>query len=267
VQPTWPVAHLSWGSSCLERGRFGVDRRCEAGAGTGIAQLIVICRRGGPSGGAAFAVLLVGVAVGSGAGECPPAGAAGGGSGDRAARRRGAGDRRQRGRKDGTKTAHVGHQWLGRYGKTDSGVVTVTTLWADERLYYPVHAVPYTPASPRKSAPTGAARWDRRTVSRPGRSRGRPAPPRCPRRGRTARYASVQLTWPGRAGPPIIRPPGHRPSWLRRAVPAAVRPRGVAVRRERCTPHGRRSRRTSGPLAEGVSPARPSSAQSGRDGA
>jgi len=49
-------------------------------------------------------------------------------------------------RKDGTKTAHVGHQWLGRYGKTDNGVVTVTTLWADERLYYPVHAVPYTPA-------------------------------------------------------------------------------------------------------------------------
>jgi SRSO17 transposase len=49
-------------------------------------------------------------------------------------------------RKDGTKTAHVGRQWLGRYGKTDSGVVTVTTLWADERVYYPVHAVPYTPA-------------------------------------------------------------------------------------------------------------------------
>jgi len=49
-------------------------------------------------------------------------------------------------RKDGTKTAHVGHQWLGRYGKTDNGVVTVTTLWADERLYYPVHARPYTPA-------------------------------------------------------------------------------------------------------------------------
>src|ERR1700747_1913688 len=49
-------------------------------------------------------------------------------------------------RKDGVKTAHVGHQWLGRYGKTDNGVVTVTTLWADERLYYPVHAVPGTPA-------------------------------------------------------------------------------------------------------------------------
>jgi DDE superfamily endonuclease len=49
-------------------------------------------------------------------------------------------------RKDGAKTAHVGRQWLGRYGKTDNGVVTVTTVWADERLYYPVHAVPYTPA-------------------------------------------------------------------------------------------------------------------------
>jgi DDE superfamily endonuclease len=49
-------------------------------------------------------------------------------------------------RKDGRKTAHVGHQWLGRYGKTDNGVVTVTTVWADERVYYPVHAVPYTPA-------------------------------------------------------------------------------------------------------------------------
>jgi SRSO17 transposase len=49
-------------------------------------------------------------------------------------------------RKDGTKTAHAGRQWLGRYGKTDSGVVTVTTLWADERIYYPVHALPCTPA-------------------------------------------------------------------------------------------------------------------------
>ena len=38
--------------------------------------------------------------------------------------------------KDRTKTAHVGHQWLGRYGKTGNGVVTVTTVWANERLYY-----------------------------------------------------------------------------------------------------------------------------------
>jgi SRSO17 transposase len=49
-------------------------------------------------------------------------------------------------RKDGTKTAHAGRQWLGRYGKTDNGVVTVTTVWADERVYYPVHAEPSTPA-------------------------------------------------------------------------------------------------------------------------
>jgi SRSO17 transposase len=49
-------------------------------------------------------------------------------------------------RKDGTKTAHVGHQRLGRYGKTGNGVVTVTTVRADERLYDPVDAVPCTPA-------------------------------------------------------------------------------------------------------------------------
>jgi hypothetical protein len=57
-------------------------------------------------------------------------------------------------RKDGTATAHVGRQWLGRYGKTDNGIVTVTTVWADERVYYPLHAEAYTPAShfPRKQA-------------------------------------------------------------------------------------------------------------------
>ncbi len=30
-------------------------------------------------------------------------------------------------RKDGNATAHVGQQWLGRLGKTDNGIVTVTT--------------------------------------------------------------------------------------------------------------------------------------------
>ncbi|WP_435058079.1 IS701 family transposase [Streptomyces sp. bgisy060] len=49
-------------------------------------------------------------------------------------------------RKDGTATAHVGRQWLGRLGKTDSGIVTVTTVWTDGRIYYPLHAQPYTPA-------------------------------------------------------------------------------------------------------------------------
>ncbi len=49
-------------------------------------------------------------------------------------------------RKDGTATAHVGRQWLGRLGKTDNGVVTVTTVWTDGRVYYPLHTTPYTPA-------------------------------------------------------------------------------------------------------------------------
>ena len=49
-------------------------------------------------------------------------------------------------RKDGKATAHIGRQWIGRLGKTDNGIVTVTTCWADENLYYPLHAVPYSPA-------------------------------------------------------------------------------------------------------------------------
>ncbi len=49
-------------------------------------------------------------------------------------------------RKDGTKTAHVGRQYLGSIGKIDNGVVSVSALWADERVYYPVDVEPYTPA-------------------------------------------------------------------------------------------------------------------------
>jgi hypothetical protein len=50
-------------------------------------------------------------------------------------------------RKDGTATAHVARQYLGSVGKIDNGIVAVTSLWADERIYWPVHVVPYTPAS------------------------------------------------------------------------------------------------------------------------
>src|SRR5512133_2270111 len=50
-------------------------------------------------------------------------------------------------RKDGTATAHVARQYLGSVGKVDNGIVAVTSLWADERCYWPVDAVPYTPAS------------------------------------------------------------------------------------------------------------------------
>jgi hypothetical protein len=49
-------------------------------------------------------------------------------------------------RKDGSKTAHVGRQYLANLGKTDNGVVSVSTLWADERIYYPLELEPYTPA-------------------------------------------------------------------------------------------------------------------------
>jgi SRSO17 transposase len=44
-------------------------------------------------------------------------------------------------------TAHVARQYLGSVGKVDNGIVAVTSLWADERVYWPVHAVPYMPAS------------------------------------------------------------------------------------------------------------------------
>jgi len=50
-------------------------------------------------------------------------------------------------RKDGTKTAHVAHQYLGSVGKIAHGIVSVTSLWADEDVYYPLHVAPYTPAS------------------------------------------------------------------------------------------------------------------------
>src|ERR671935_1848701 len=49
-------------------------------------------------------------------------------------------------RKDGTATAHVARQYLGSVGKINNGIVAVTSLWASERVYWPVHVVPYTPA-------------------------------------------------------------------------------------------------------------------------
>src|SRR5215469_2023248 len=49
-------------------------------------------------------------------------------------------------RKRGHKTAHIGKQYLANLGKLDTGVVSVTSLWADERVYYPVDVEPYTPA-------------------------------------------------------------------------------------------------------------------------
>src|SRR5919112_5513422 len=39
-------------------------------------------------------------------------------------------------RKWGKHTAHIGRQWLANIGKTDSGVVSVSSLLAEERLYW-----------------------------------------------------------------------------------------------------------------------------------
>src|SRR6267142_4389833 len=41
-------------------------------------------------------------------------------------------------RKAGTKTAHVAPQYLGSRGKVENGIVAVSSLWADERVYYPL---------------------------------------------------------------------------------------------------------------------------------
>src|SRR5215210_1866622 len=49
-------------------------------------------------------------------------------------------------RKWGRHTAHVGRQWLANIGKTENGVVSVSSLWADEKVYYPLEVEPYTPA-------------------------------------------------------------------------------------------------------------------------
>jgi len=49
-------------------------------------------------------------------------------------------------RKWGHKTGDVRTQYLANLGKVDTGVVSVTSLWADEQVYYPLHVKPYAPA-------------------------------------------------------------------------------------------------------------------------
>lgn len=49
-------------------------------------------------------------------------------------------------RKRGRKTAHLGKQYLANLGKIEQGVVSVTSLWADEQVYWPVEVLPSTPA-------------------------------------------------------------------------------------------------------------------------
>jgi SRSO17 transposase len=50
-------------------------------------------------------------------------------------------------RKAGLATEYAAHQYIGRVGRVTTGIVAVTTCWCDERVYYPLHTVPYQPAS------------------------------------------------------------------------------------------------------------------------
>ncbi len=111
-------------------------------------------------------------------------------------------------RKDGVKTAHVGHQWLGRHGKTDNGVVTVTTAWADERAVAADSAygeqdgfrselaeagLPFVMAGPQ-AAPRDLGLWPGR--AHPG---GRGPRPAVGRAGRARRLAAGDPALPRRA--------------------------------------------------------------------
>lgn len=49
-------------------------------------------------------------------------------------------------RKWGKKTAHASRQWLANIGKTDNRVVSVSSLLAEEGVYYPLEVEPYTSA-------------------------------------------------------------------------------------------------------------------------
>ena len=92
-------------------------------------------------------------------------------------------------RKAGTKTDHVARQYLGSVGKIDNGIVAVTTVWADERVYYPLHLRPYTPA---RRLPRGQRR--------------RPAP----HRPRPGLRENVAKDLPDEHRPRHIAPGGHR---------------------------------------------------------
>ena len=49
-------------------------------------------------------------------------------------------------RKDGKATDHVGYQYLGSVGRIANGIVSVSSVWADNRIYHPLDVEPYTPA-------------------------------------------------------------------------------------------------------------------------
>jgi hypothetical protein len=68
-------------------------------------------------------------------------------------------------RKDGKKTAHVAYQYLSCVGRIANGIVSVSSVWADESIYYPLHIEPYEPA---ERLPRGKADPSFRTKPRIG---------------------------------------------------------------------------------------------------
>ena len=50
-------------------------------------------------------------------------------------------------RRDGSAIANAARQYIGARSKIGNGSVALTTLWAGERCYWPLHAQPYTPES------------------------------------------------------------------------------------------------------------------------
>ncbi|MFM9701090.1 transposase [Streptomyces europaeiscabiei] len=136
-------------------------------------------------------------------------------------------------RKDGTATAHVGRQWLGRLGrlgKTDNGIVTVTTVWTDGRVYYPLHAHPYTPAHHFARGRSDPAFRTKPQLSAALAARGKEAGFSCRAVVADCAY-SVSNTWSGTAR--------GRPGLRRRAQAA---PRHLGPGRPAAHPHRGRAR-------------------------
>lgn len=75
-------------------------------------------------------------------------------------------------RKVGAATANVGRQWLGRLGKTDNGIVMVTTVWTDGRLYHPLEATPCTPCPSLRPGPLRPGLPNETATVRRSRGRG-----------------------------------------------------------------------------------------------
>jgi hypothetical protein len=120
------------------------------------------------------AVVSLGGELGRRAGEPTPGPAAGGRPCHPSPGPRRAGAGRQRRPQGRPPHRPRGRQYLGSLGKTDNGIVAVTSLWADERVYWPVDVVPYTrrPGWPgasaiRRSGPSRS--WPSSSSKRPAR--------------------------------------------------------------------------------------------------